>query len=154
MVSPWWSTLYFCHLIFWGKSLLIFGESQILRQMHKILLISAPSLGVYYFFVVDSVYLSICLPVCHKHCFFFVSWPSVLHDKNYKTLFFDFWFRPQRPKFTPQNFHKFVYKLACMADRQTGDVWAYQGVFGDGRFNGTMQNVVGSPLLPWQRNLG
>jgi len=61
------------------------------------LLISAPSPGVYYFFVVDSL----CPSVCHKHCFFFVSrWnraislPSVLHDKSYKTLFFDFWFRP------------------------------------------------------------
>jgi len=28
-----------------------------------------------------------------------------------------------------------------------GDVWAYQGVYGDGRFNGTMQNVVGPTLV-------
>ena len=28
-------------------------------------------------------------------------------------------------------------------DRYTADVWAYQAVFGDGRFNGTMYNVVG-----------
>ena len=27
------------------------------------------------------------------------------------------------------------------------DVWAYQGVFGDGRFNGTMQNVMGLTLV-------
>ena len=35
------------------------------------LLISTPSLGVYYFFVVDSVCLSIRLSVCHKYWFFF-----------------------------------------------------------------------------------
>jgi len=33
-----------------------------------------------------------------------------------------------------------------MADK-TGDAWAYQGVFGDGRFNGIMQNVVGPTLV-------
>jgi len=62
------------------------------------LLISVPSLRVYYFL---SLTLSVCLSICHKHCFFFVFrwnramfWPSVLHDKNYKTVFFDFWFRP------------------------------------------------------------
>ena len=31
-------------------------------------------------------------------------------------------------------------------------VRAYQGVFGDGRFSGTVQNVVGRSLLPWQQN--
>jgi len=67
------------------------------------LLISAPSLGVCHFL---SLTLYVCssvrLSVCHKHFFFFFvskwnwafSWPSVLHDKNYKTLFFDFWCRP------------------------------------------------------------
>jgi len=43
----------------------------------------------------------VCPSVCHKRCFFFsvsrwnrdISWPSVLHNKNYITLFFDFWFR-------------------------------------------------------------
>jgi len=34
--------------------------------------------------------------------------------------------------------------------RYTGNVWAYSWVFGDGQFNGTMQNVVG----PAQRNFG
>ena len=60
------------------------------------LLISVPRSLL--FFVVDSVCLSICPFVCHKHCFFFfvsrwyraIFWPSVLHDKNYKTVFFDF----------------------------------------------------------------
>ena len=43
----------------------------------------------------------VCLSVCHKTSKFFVSrwnlaifWPSVLHDSLYKTLFFEFWFRP------------------------------------------------------------
>jgi len=31
--------------------------------------------------------------------------------------------------------------------RYTRDVCTYQGVFGDGRFNGTIQNVVGPTLL-------
>jgi len=47
------------------------------------------------------VRLSVCLFVTNIASSFFVSrwnraisWPSVLHDNNYKTLFFDFWFRP------------------------------------------------------------
>jgi len=35
--------------------------------------------------------------------------------------------------------------LYCgLYDRQTADVCTYQGVFGDGRFNGIMQNVAGA----------
>jgi len=37
--------------------------------------------------------------------------------------------------------------------RQTGDVWAYE-VFGDGRFNGTMQNVVGPTLVAMTTKFG
>ena len=78
-----------------------------------------------------------------------------LHVALYKTLFFDFRFRPPSaqnllPKIcnctkSPISRHVKLY------DRQTGYVWAYQGVFGDGRFNGTMYNVA--TLLPWQRHL-
>ena len=62
------------------------------------LLISAPSLGVYYFFcrwlcLSQTLILLFCLSMESSHF-----WPSVLHDKNYKTLFFDFWFRPPTPK--------------------------------------------------------
>jgi len=46
-------------------------------------------------------YRLVCLSVCHKHYFFLlsrwnraISWPSVFHDKNYKTVFSNFWFRP------------------------------------------------------------
>ena len=71
------------------------------------LLISAPSLGVYHFFVVDSVCLSVCLSDCHKHCFFFCFFfdgikPFFGHQfsmtKTTKLFFFDFWFRPLTPK--------------------------------------------------------
>jgi len=72
------------------------------------------------FFIIDSVCLSVCLSVCHKHCFFFfvsqwnraISWPSVFHDKNYKTLFFDFWFRPRNAQnlFYSPKFDKIAYK--------------------------------------------
>ena len=67
------------------------------------LLITMPSLGVYYFL---SLTLSDCPSVCHKYCFFFfVSWwnraifgMSFFHVTLYKTLFLDFWFRPPTPK--------------------------------------------------------
>ena len=117
------------------------------------LLISAPSLGVYYFFVVDSV--------CHKHWFFlFVyRWNRAIFGRQFSmtkttkrcSSIFDLGL--QRPKFTPQNLHKIAYKSACMADRPAM-FGPTRGFFGDGRFNGTMQNVVGRPLLPWHRNLG
>ena len=68
-----------------------------------LLLISAPSLGVYYFLSL-TLSLSVCLSICHTASnwfFFFVSrwnwanfWPSFLHVALYKTLFLDFWFRP------------------------------------------------------------
>ena len=89
------------------------------------LLISAPSLGVYYILSLTlSVCTSICLSVCHKHCFFFVvsrwnwaiSWPSVFHDKNYKTLFFNFWFRPLTPKIYSPKFAKKSPKLSLLCD--------------------------------------
>jgi len=48
-----------------------------------------------------SIPLSVRMSVCHapSNCFFFqwnpaIFWPSVLHVALYKTLFFDFWFRP------------------------------------------------------------
>jgi len=49
--------------------------------------------------------MSFCLSQTSSCFFFFVSgwnraifWPSVLHDPLYKTLFFDFWFRPPNAK--------------------------------------------------------
>ena len=45
--------------------------------------------------------------------------------------------------------------LCCgLYDRQTADVCTYQGVFGDGRFNGTMQNVVGPTLVAMATKFG
>jgi len=43
--------------------------------------------------------------------------------------------------------HKIAYNSAHTADRP--DVWSYQGVFGDGQFNGTMQNVVAMTTEFW-----
>jgi len=48
--------------------------------------------------------------------------------------------------------HIISYKSACMADRP--DVWAYQGVFWDVLFNGTMQNVVGPTLVAMSTKFG
>jgi len=61
---------------------------------------------------------------------------------------------PLTPKiYSPKLAQDRLY-VGGLYDRQTGDVWAHQGVLGDGRFNGTMQMLWGRPLLPWQRNLG
>jgi len=60
------------------------------------------------------------------------------------------WGRPLLP--WQRNWHKIAYKSACIA--QTKDVSAYQGVFGDGRFYGTMQNVVGPTLVVMATKFG
>jgi len=128
------------------------------------------------FFVVDSVCLSVCmyvclfvrlyvcLSVCHgqtsNRFFFFVSrwnraifWSSFLHVALYKALFFNFWFRPPNSQnLLPNIWQKISYNSACMTDRPR--CLGLLGVFRDGRFNGSIQNVVGWPLLPWQRNFG
>jgi len=99
--------------------------------------------------------LSVCPSVCHapsNRFFFFVSqwnrsilWLSVLHVALYETLFFDFWFRsPDAQNLLPK---------ICTKSPITWLVWQIDRTC-LGRFNGTMQNVVGRPLLPWQRNLG
>ena len=86
--------------------------------------LSAPSLGVYYFFVVDSVCLSVCHAAPSNRFFFFVArWNraifgrhiSVWHSKKRCSSIFDL--GPLTPKFTPQNLHKITYKSAYMADR-------------------------------------
>ena len=59
--------------------------------------------------------MSLCLS--HPVKLLVLFWPPVLHVALYKKLFLDFWFRPKRPKFTPQNLHKIAYKSACMAYR-------------------------------------
>ena len=54
----------------------------------------------------------VCLSVCHKRWFFFcvsrwhraIFWLSVLHVALYKTLFFDFLFRPLMPKIYSSKF--------------------------------------------------
>jgi len=55
--------------------------------------------------------------------------------------------RWNRAIFWPSFLHVPLYKT-------TGDVWVYQGVFGDGRFNGTMQNVVGQTLVATATKFG
>jgi len=113
----------------------------------RCLFISSPSLGVYY---CQQLTLSVCLSQT-SNCFLFflmesshflaVSSPWPL----YKTLF-DFWFRPP-------NAQNLLAKI-CTKSPISRLVWqidricrAYQGVFGDGRFNGTIQNVVGPTLV-------
>jgi len=74
----------------------------------RYLLISTPRLGVYYFLSLTC--LSVCPSVCLARCSFksillfcFLMelshfWPPSLRVALYKTLFFDFWFRPLNAK--------------------------------------------------------
>ena len=50
--------------------------------------------------------------------------------------------------------HKIANRLVGLYGRQTGDVWAYQGVLGDGRFNEIMQNFVGPTLVAMATKFG
>jgi len=88
------------------------------------LLISAFSLGVYY---CQQFTLSVCLSGCLSRsfklllfCFSMESshlWPSFLHLPLYKTVFFDFWFRPPKaqnllPKmFTKSPISRLVWQI-------------------------------------------
>ena len=93
------------------------------------LLLSAPSLGVYYCQQLSvSVCPSVRISVCHasSNCFFFFfvsRWNLLIFGRQFSTclstkLFFRFFIKaPKSPKFTPQYLHKIAYKLACVADR-------------------------------------
>jgi len=76
------------------------------------------------FFVIDSVCLDVCMSVTANFkslllfCFSTESShfaPSVLHVALYKTVFFDFWFRPPNPQ--NLQLHKIACNSACMTDR-------------------------------------
>jgi len=117
------------------------------------LLISAPIARSLLFSTIDSVWLSVCLSVRLSRpfklliffCFSTESshfWPSFLHVVLYKTLFLDF-------KFRPPNSQNLLPKI-CTKSPISRPVWQIDrrclglpGGFRDGRFNGTVQNVVG-----------
>ena len=80
-------------------------------------------------------------------------WPLVLHDSLYKTLFFDFWSRPP-------NAQNLIPKI-CTKSPISRLVWQIDriclglpGGFRDGRFNGTMQNVVGPTVVAMATKFG
>jgi len=79
--------------------------------------------------------------------------PSVLHDPIYKTLFFDFSFRPPNaqnllPKIGTKSP---ISRLVWQIDRRC---LGLQGFFGGGQFNGTVQNVVGPTLVAMATTFG
>ena len=157
--------LYLCYKIIFklivhcGRQCISFAD--VVPCLACMLLIFAPRLGVYYFL---SLTLSVCLSVCPSVCLSWTNfklillfcfsmesnhfWPSVLHDTLYKTLFFDFWCRPP-------NAQNLMHKICtCTKSPISGLVWQIDrrclvllGGFRDGRFNGTMQNVVGPTLV-------
>ena len=108
-----------------------------------------------FFFVVDSI----CPSVCHKHCFFFVSngidpfLAAVINDKSYKTLFFDFWFRPPNPQnLLPKICTKSpVSRLVWQIDRRC---LCLPGGFRGWPNQWTMQNVVGPTLVAMATKFG
>jgi len=97
-----------------------------------------------------------------SNCFFFfvfrwnraIFWPLVLRDPVYKTLFFDFWFRPPNPQnWLPKIWTKITYNSACTADRP--EMFApNRGFSGMADWMEPYKMLLGRPLLPWQRNLG
>jgi len=109
--------------------------------------------------------LYVCLYVCHapsNRFFFFVSrWNqtifglSVLRMALYKTLFFDFWFRPDNAKiYSPKFWHKIAYNTACTEDKT--EIFApTRGFSGVADSMEPYKMLWGRPLLlPWHRNYG
>jgi len=87
--------------------------------------------------------LSVRLSVCHKHCFFFFCFPmesshflpvSSPYGTLYKTLFFDFWFRPLTPKIYSPKFAQIARKPGSLSQSYSvghglwvNDIWARRG---------------------------
>jgi len=86
---------------------------------------------------------------CNRSIF----WPSVLHDPLYKTLFFNFCFRPPNAQnLLPKIWAKIAYKSACMAERP--QMFApTRGFSGMADSMETCKMLWGRPWLPWQRHL-
>ena len=133
-----------------------------------VLLISAPSLRVYYCqqltrSVCPDVPLSLCLSVCHapSNCFFFFvsRWSQAIFGRQFsmcpstKLFFLDFWFRPPKvhnllPKICTKSP---ISRLVWQTDRRC---LGLPGGLRDGRFNGTIQNVVGPTLVAMATKFG
>jgi len=98
----------------------------------------------------------------NSNCFFFlvfrwnraIFWPLVLRDPLYKTLFFDFWFRPPNSQnWLPKIWPKIAYNSACMADRP--EMFAPNRGFSlMAEWMEPYKMLSGRPLLPWQRKFG
>ena len=80
--------------------------------------------------------------------------PLILRDPLYKTLFFNFGFRPPNPQnWLPKIWPKIDYNSACMANRP--EMFARnRGFSGMADWMEPYEMLWGRPLLPWQRNLG
>jgi len=118
-----------------------------------------PSLGVYFL----SLTLSVCLSVSPSvtlllqiASFLFLDGidfnraifrPSLLHVALYKTVFFDFWFRPLTPKIHSPKFYRPVYWCCPRAN------WYTHVCDGsNGQSVHTKTCMWGWSLLQWQRH--
>ena len=124
------------------------------------LLISAHSLGVN----IDSVCLSVCLSVCHKlqvvSSFLFLEpflpisspWPWPPSTKHCFFIF-DLAPPPNAQSLLPKICTKSpISRLVWQIDRRC--LGLLQWFFEDGRFNGTMQNVVGPTIVAMATKFG
>jgi len=97
-----------------------------------------------------------------SNCFFFfvfrwnraILGSLVLGKPLYKTLFFDFLFRPPNPQnWLPKIWPKIAYNSACVADRPEMFA-ANRGFSGTADWMEPYKMLSGRPLLPWQRKIG
>jgi len=125
---------------------------QIVCRKHVFFLYWSPCLARSLLFFCRWLCLSVCLSRCSfksilLFCFSMESshfWPSSLHVTLYKTLFFDFWFRPP-------NAQNLLPKMACdNAILSRRHPWSRTRQFS------SCLGKVGNPLNlaadPWQRN--
>jgi len=118
----------------------------------SVCLLTPRLLGVYYF--LSAIFAKI------SNCFFFfvfrwncaIFGPLILRDPLHKTLFFDFWFTPPTPKIDSPKFGqkspitRLVWQIGRRCLRLIGG-------FGDSRFNGTVQNIVGPTLVAMETKI-
>jgi len=99
-------------------------------------------------------------PKKNRFFFFVFRWnraifgPSVLREPLYKTLFFDFWFRPPNPQnLLPKIWPKIAHNSACMADRPKTFA-PNRGFSGMADWIEPYKMLSGRPVFPWQRKIG
>jgi len=140
------------------------------KPVSKCLVNSTPGLGVYYFLSLTTwLCLSVCLYVCVSRCSFKLLllfcfsmelshfWPPVLHVALIQNFFFDFWFRPRKPRnllpkictCTKSPISRLVWQIDRKCLGRLG-----RGVSGMADSVEPCKMLWNRLLLPWQRHFG